>query len=319
MVNKNILSDNNVGDAVSGRVLVQECRKLFARNGNEYLAWNGFDISATKIHGTYYAPTGQPTLMFPQGSVLEVQGTIGQAGQDIAVWAKTITRVMDENDVFEMEQLCYPTIDQDYLKSITEYLENVSNSFIDPQLLLLSQHLFAYFKPYLPTIPAGKAIHEAFRGGLAQHTYEVVQMAEQALKLHTNMDREVLLFSALFHDVGKTQEFTAQLGYTANARLVTHSSIAIQLFTDIILKNTLQLDMKVFRQIKHCMVSHHGKYSEIMPATKEAVTLHYIDMLCSKMGHMEELAKSGNVDEQGWGKYSPVLEATPYIPKKDLR
>ena len=61
--------------------------------------------------------------------------------------------------------------------------------------------------------------------------------------------------------------------------------------------------------VKHLLISHHGQYefgSPKLPMFREALVLHYLDDLDSKMGAARAvLAASGG--EGVWTAYSPAL------------
>lgn len=319
MMNKNPVGGHPAGTQVDGWVLLQTIRVLQAKNGNNYLNWEGLDVNAVKVWGTYFGPEGVALPTFQSGQVINVTGPVGEGKQGLAVWAKSMSLVTDQNDIAEFEKGCYPTVPAAQLEKYVGALYGYSQNINDPALLQVSTKLFDYFQPYLHTIPAGKAVHEPYRGGLAQHTWEVVEICRKVLEVKGGLNQDVLMFSALYHDIGKTQEYTAQLTWSPNGRLISHTSIAIQLLTDVILTNSINVESSILRQVKHCLLSHHGEFSEVRPATKEALLLHHVDLMCSKLGHIEEVVRSGNVGSDGFGRYSSIIEQSPYIPELDDR
>jgi 3'-5' exoribonuclease len=62
--------------------------------------------------------------------------------------------------------------------------------------------------------------------------------------------------------------------------------------------------------VQHILISHHGKYefgSPRLPMFREAVMLHYLDDLDSKMGAMRATLDSER-GEGEWSAYSAALE-----------
>ena len=319
MLNKNPVGGQAAGAHVDGWILLQTIRVLQALSGNNYLNWEGLDINAVKVWGTYFGPENVPLPTFLPGAVIAVKGPVGEGKRGLAIWAKSMTLVMDQNDAAEFEKYCYPCVPVEHLTNYIANLKMHANSIKDPSLLRLSLKLFEYLEPYLWTIPAGKAVHEPYRGGLAQHTWEVVNMCSKVLEFKGGMNRDVLLFSALYHDIGKTQEYTPQLTWSENGRLISHSSIGIQLVTFMIMTHDIAVDPNLLRQVKHCLLSHHGEHSEIHPATKEAIVLYYSDNMMARVGHIEEMVRSGGIGSDGWGKYSNIINQSPYVPELDDR
>ncbi|MFR3808616.1 MAG: hypothetical protein ACLTX3_06620 [Lachnospiraceae bacterium] len=76
----------------------------------------------------------------------------------------------------------------------------------------------------------------------------------------------------------------------------------------------LPYDQEKIRLLKHCIASHHGKleYGAVtMPATKEAMLLHEIDMIDSRMYQYEQVEKElkpGEMSERIFGLDSRVYK-----------
>ena len=77
------------------------------------------------------------------------------------------------------------------------------------------------------------------------------------------------------------------------------------------------------RQLLHILLSHHGEYdfgSPRRPKTPEALLVHMVDNLDSKMaGMMEAIAAQGS-DDEAWTPYSRILERHIYrrrMPSND--
>src|ERR1700685_2644876 len=62
--------------------------------------------------------------------------------------------------------------------------------------------------------------------------------------------------------------------------------------------------------IKHLLISHHGEYefgSPKLPMFREALVLHYLDDLDSKMGAARAVLSVEGPDDEVWSAYSPAL------------
>jgi 3'-5' exoribonuclease len=77
--------------------------------------------------------------------------------------------------------------------------------------------------------------------------------------------------------------------------------------------------------IEHLIISHHGQYdfgSPKLPMFPEALMLHYLDDLDSKMESMRALFAREAETENSWTNYSPslgrpLLNSRKYLEKKD--
>lgn len=313
------LSKQTEGARVDGWFLFQGARvRTAAKTGKSYLAWEGLDISGVRIRGTLFYDMGIGHPDLKEGEVVQAVGRIGRGHVGLMVWAETLTKV-DGEDATKFSEMCYPKVPQESLDKIISDLRLYSQCFQEPNLQELSKHLFAVMDPFLARLPAGKINHEAVRGGLAKHTWEVVTFCNNQLFLE-KVDRDVLLFSALYHDIGKIREYNDNLVWAPEGRLVPHAAIAIELIADVMARNDIKISLKTLMHVKHCIMSHHGKeFSAVKPATREAIILHYADMVMSLLGHFDEVLRRGEVGEDGWASYSTRLETTPYIPQKDIR
>jgi 3'-5' exoribonuclease len=137
------------------------------------------------------------------------------------------------------------------------------------------------------------------------------RLCRLALQHYPEADRDLLITGALLHDVGKTKELSYErsFGYTDEGQLLGHILIEYEWITrkmDAI--EGFPPVLKVL--VQHMLVSHHGQYefgSPKLPMFREAVMLHYLDDLDSKMAAMRS-ALDSELGEGNWTAYSGVLE-----------
>lgn len=147
---------------------------------------------------------------------------------------------------------------------------------------------------------AAKTMHHNIYGGLAYHTYRMLKTAYAVCEIYPLLNREVLVCGTALHDIGKLLEIrTSDTGiatYTDMGNLFGHSLLGIEM-----------IDREVWRQnqaaggrsynaeqvamLKHMLASHHGQpeWGAIrVPSTPEAMMLHELDMIDSRMYMFEE-------------------------------
>lgn len=84
------------------------------------------------------------------------------------------------------------------------------------------------YKDKLIKKPATTGSHHYFEGGLLYHTYCVTRNAITIMELYSNLkvDSDLVIFGALLHDIGKTNNYTDWNGasdYLANgSQLLGH-------------------------------------------------------------------------------------------------
>jgi len=304
--------------SVDGWVFMQGVRTLTATTNKSYLSWEGLDASGAVVKGTLFEDKVAGGILpnMNQGDVWAICGVVGNGRNGLMIWANTMALVTDQVDIEAFKNICIPTHPkadvERYINELQEYAKSIQN----PELNKLSAALWTYFKPFLYTMPAGKANHEPFRGGLAKHTHELVKALDIPYIWEQGLNRDVLIFSAIFHDLGKVKTYTDTMSMTHEGKLIPHSFIALELIAEAVALRGIVIDSKLLTHVRHCIASHHGAFSEQKPLTREANALHQADMLVSRLGHFTELMK-GAVDNCGWGQYSTWLTGSPYIPEMD--
>jgi 3'-5' exoribonuclease len=148
----------------------------------------------------------------------------------------------------------------------------------------------------LPTAPAAKGIHHAYRGGLAEHILSVIRLAHRIADHYPMVDRDLLVAGALLHDIGKVSELSYERGekgfeYTDEGRLVGHLVMTAQKIREkaAAISNFPPL---LEHHLTHIVLSHHGQLeygSPKLPMTLEASLVHFIDTIDSRVASWLEL------------------------------
>ena len=149
--------------------------------------------------------------------------------------------------------------------------------------------------------PAAKRFHHAYIGGLLEHSVDVAEMALAVAATAPGVDRDMVIAGALLHDIGKTEEISADIGfsYTEAGHLVGHIT-AGALIIDAAARQVQFLSEAERKSLLHIVLSHHGsrdKGSPIGCATREAVIVHYADELNAVLQQFVETAEK---EGAGW-------------------
>jgi len=177
----------------------------------------------------------------------------------------------------------------------------------------LARHLLLNetFLPQFAYAPAARNMHHAVLGGLLEHTLSMAAIADYLADHYPHVNRDLLLTGALLHDMGKPLEYDVEnsFAFTEDGRLVGHIVRAIVMIETAAAElGTLPPDD--LRQLVHLVASHHGNLewgSPVVPKTLEAVLLHQIDLLDSRVQGFLEHAASDS-DANGWTvKPSPMF------------
>ncbi len=164
--------------------------------------------------------------------------------------------------------------------------------------------------------PAAKGVHHAYAGGLLEHTLGVVKLVRDIANLYVELDKQVLIAGAIFHDIGKIWEFSGGLvnDYTTKGRLLGHVELGLEHLQKHLDKSGLEEDLA--DHLKHLILSHHGSYAfgaARLPQTAEALLLHFADNIDAKMAQCRHVFE--DADSDTWSSYQPTLERYMYKPK----
>jgi len=167
----------------------------------------------------------------------------------------------------------------------------------------------------MKTAPAAKTIHHAFRGGLLEHVVSMANLAKLIVPHYAaryNVDFDLVLAGVVLHDIGKIYELTFDrgFGYSAEGQLVGHIPIAFRML-DEKLRALPEVPVKLRHLIEHLILSHHGSLefgSPKVPIYPEALLLHYLDDLDSKMEAMRALTEQDPQAEGNFTRYSTSME-----------
>jgi 3'-5' exoribonuclease len=162
------------------------------------------------------------------------------------------------------------------------------------------------------TAPAAKHVHHAWLGGLIEHVLSVCQLCRMTAAHYGYIDVDLLLTGAILHDVGKVAElsYDRSFGYTAEGQLLGHIVIGLRLLHEKLQRfPDFPPNLRVL--VEHLIVSHHGELefgSPKVPLFPEALLLHQLDNLDSKMECMHKLLASDRHVEGVWTGYSSSLD-----------
>ena len=160
--------------------------------------------------------------------------------------------------------------------------------------------------------PAAKHVHHAYLGGLIEHVLSVCNLCRVAAAHYKYVDIDLLLTGAILHDVGKVAELTydRSFGYSTEGQLLGHIIIGLRLLHDK-LQRFPDFPSRLRVLVEHMIVSHHGELefgSPKVPLFPEALLLHHLDNLDSKMECMRSLLAKDRHVEGCWTGYNPSLE-----------
>ena len=164
--------------------------------------------------------------------------------------------------------------------------------------------------PKLKRAPAAMTMHHAYLGGLLEHIVSLIGLGRGVTAHYPELEADLLLAGIVLHDIGKIDElrYTRGINYSTEGRLLGHIMIGVSLVRDKI-RALPDFPAPLAVLLEHLILSHHGTRefgSPALPQTREAVALHFLDDMDSKMAAMRATLTSPAGDDE-WTERNPSL------------
>ncbi len=208
----------------------------------------------------------------------------------------------------------------DYLPKTTKNIDELWQTLAHFVSTFQDQHLKALLQAFMadPVIaqayrnaPAAKTLHHAYIGGLLDHVVSLFHSCDLVCRNYPQINRDLLLSGAFLHDIGKIHELTycRTFSYTTRGQLLGHMIIELEMLqTKLAQFPEFPPELKTL--LEHLIISHHGQYdfgSPKLPMFPEALMLHYLDDLDSKMEAMRSHFERESGSEGPWTGYNASL------------
>jgi 3'-5' exoribonuclease len=171
--------------------------------------------------------------------------------------------------------------------------------------------------------PAAKYYHQAYRHGLLEHCLSVAQGVSALAATFSGLDRDVAVTGALLHDIGKVEAYASRNGaieLTDAGKLL--GEIPLGYYT---VRRTIEeiagFPAEDAEALLHIILSHHGKLehgSPVIPCTREATLVHFIDNLGGNLGSFDRIEKS-LADGARWSEFDRGISTSAYFSPRAER
>ncbi len=278
------------GDTVQGFALLTKKEVRQDKNGKSFMDLEVSDASGAmpaKIWADSPAMQGQ----FELHRFIAFRGQVKNYKDQLQITIDECREATDEDRKHGFdESLLVPSTREDIDDLWRRLTFLVTEQVERPILRRLGSETLAHHGTSLREHPAAKGMHHAYRGGLLEHMVSMGELAVAVAGHFREIDRDLLLIGVLFHDLGKLYELGAMPAndYTLVGRLIGHVVIGRDLLRDRCAAiPDFPEDLKL--HLEHLVLSHQGKKefaSPVEPMTVEAVALHFIDDLDSKLNQL---------------------------------
>jgi 3'-5' exoribonuclease len=168
--------------------------------------------------------------------------------------------------------------------------------------------------------PAAKHYHQAYVGGLLEHSLSVAQAVSAASNFFPGIDRDIAVTGALLHDIGKTEAYNDDplaIEMTDAGRLQAEIPLGYYKVRRQI-EELDEFEPDLAQAILHIILSHHGALehgSPVVPCTREATLVHTIDKLGGRLGSFDRLERE-LADGESWSRYDRGIEGSAFFGSK---
>jgi 3'-5' exoribonuclease len=251
----------------------------------------------------------------PDSAYVEVEGHAHEYRGTLQVKLERL-RLLRPEEVTEDDYL--PASEKDRRTLAEEVLE-AGRAFEDDHLARLFDLMVldeAFWEAFCEA-PAAKAMHHARLGGLLEHSVSCLRIARALAEIYP-VDRDLFLFGAIFHDVGKVREFSwgsGRFAYTTEGRLLRHAVLGERLVASYV-SALPGFPKELSMRLSHLLLSHQGELeygSPERPKTLEALLVNLVDNLDARAAMY--LETTTNVSPGGWSHHENPLGRSLYVPE----
>ena len=294
------------------------------KSGEPYLALTLGDRSG-HLEGKMWDNVEEAIDAFDQDDFIKVKGLINKYKNRFQLTIHKLRR-LGESEVDFADYLPKTTKD---IGELWRTLAGYVATFKDPHLKALVEAFMSdpEIAEAYRNAPAAKTLHHAFIGGLLEHVVSLFNSCDLMCRNYPQINRDLLLTGAFFHDIGKIHELTynRSFSYTTRGQLLGHMIIELEML-QAKLPQVPGFPEPLKTLLEHLIISHHGQYdfgSPKLPMFPEALMLHYLDDLDSKMEAMQMQFQRSADSDGAWTGYNPslgrpVLNTAKFLEPKSL-
>ncbi len=281
-------------DTVQSPFLIKFSAVATGKNGKAYMNLVLMDSSG-EIEARLWDDVAQHAGQAVRDAFVMVDGRV-QSYQGRLQLVISKMQVLREDQVQVEEYLPKSHLNADVLhRELLGYVESMK----DPYYKALAEAVLrddADIVQRMKRAPAAKTMHHAYPVGLLEHVVSITKVLDfLASHYESSLNRDLLFLGGFFHDIAKIWELSYErvTDYTMEGKLVGHIVMGVELVDRKIrelesqpgrLPGLFPEEKKLL--VKHLILAHHGKMeygSPVLPQCLEALVVHYIDDLDSKM------------------------------------
>lgn len=298
------------GEKISGIYLCKHKQAAVTKNGKPYENLILQDKTGT-IDGKIWEPNSLGIDEFDPLDYIDVVGDVTSFQGSLQVSIKRARKAGEG----EYDPGNYLPVSDKNVDTMYQELLGCAAQVKNPYLHRLLMSFFEEDEEFVRAFKgnsAAKTVHHGFIGGLLEHTLSVTRLCQYYCKTYPILNQDLLLTSAMLHDIGKTRELSPfpKNDYTDDGQLLGHIMIGAEMVHDKA-REIPGFPEKLESEVKHCILAHHGELeygSPKKPALAEAVALNLADNTDAKMETLTEIF-NGAGEQKDWLGYNRLFES----------
>jgi 3'-5' exoribonuclease len=313
------VSELEPNQLITGTFLVSHKDVRQKKSGEPYLSLTLSDRSGD-LDAKMWDNAAEAIPTFDRDSFVRVKGMVQVFQNRPQLTVHKLQPVADS----EIEAADYFPVSKRDRAEMFEELKGWIAGMGNPHLKALLEAIFADEKIALAyrTAPAAKSVHHNWIGGLLEHVLSLCHLAKFASGHYAAIDFDLLLAGVILHDLGKIHElsYSRSFAYTTEGQLLGHIVIGLRMVDEKI-GSFPDFPAPLRDLLLHLIVSHHGQLdfgSPKVPLFPEALLLHLLDNMDSKMECMRALIEKDQMVEGVWTGYNSALERSALKKAKFL-
>jgi 3'-5' exoribonuclease len=232
-MDKTWVKDVKEGERVKSVFLVARKATPTAKSGKTYLAATLVDKTG-ELEARSFDKVEELGALFEEKDYVEAEGQVGTFQGKPQLRVETLTKVDPAGlDAAEFTWVAPPEPKKPEKPAAAEAddlqwkeLLVLVDAVVDPNVKSLMAAFLADedFASRMRRSAAAKSVHHAYAGGLLEHTVSTIKLAHRMADQYPQVDRDLLVAGAFFHDLGKVRELVGERNaeYTDEGKLVGH-------------------------------------------------------------------------------------------------
>ena len=262
------VKDVKEGERAKTVLLVARKAIPTAKSGKAYLSVTFHDKTG-ELEARAFDRVEELAGLFEEKDVVEVEGQIGVFQGKPQLRIESVSKVDPATvDAAELSWVAPPEPRKPEKPAAPEAEDGLWKELLGLVDAIVDPHVKNLVKAFvedddvaarLRRAAAAKTVHHAYPGGLLEHTVSCLKLAHRLADQYPQVDRDLLVAGAFFHDLGKIRELSGEknVEYTDEGKLVGHLVMVAQWIHDKARRVGVPRDLE--HHVVHLALAHHGR------------------------------------------------------------